>query len=234
MYYLIPVITVLLVVSAWAHAIINKLPVVRLAQPSEIRTVVNSVSAFSDAYAALASMAANGTLRTSQNTKNLTFPAVDGSQSDGGAYSLSVAVTGFEPPALKGYAWFYGQHPVDATPESGRYYVCMQPLAAQFQSPSAVSAVVAASSSFSQANYVYSNSCGGSVDSAALTPANLRLTYYVSAQVSSSPGLSPGQGAAPPGKSPVSAGHRQEKGPQACKSRWDARCWGHNRKGGDD
>lgn len=215
MYFLIPFITTFLIVSAWMPSLVNRLPVVKLAQPTQIRTVVNAVNAFSQVYSTLSAMAADGTLKANPNTAGLSFPAVDATAPDGGAASMAAAFSEFEPPALKGFTWVYGQHPVDNSVYSGRYYFCMEPISGEFVSPSALSAVVAAYGSFTGSDYVYNTSCGALTSNPNVSSAAVHLTYYPPVYVA--PSSNPSQRPNPPGGQGKS-----------CHSKWDRTCGNPN------
>ena len=214
MYYLIPTITVILVLSTWMPTLVNKLPVVKLAQPPEIRTVVNSITALSQVYATLGAAAASGTLSTNPETKNLTFPAVDAAQSDGGASLMAATISKFAPPALKGFSWVYGQHPVDGSAYSGLYYFCMQPVQGEFLSPSAASAITAAASSFPASKFFYASACGAVADVPNLSGNAIHLTYYLPSVSVASTGSTSSTGASSSGDAPGSE----------CKGRWGRGC----------
>lgn len=108
-------------------------------------------------------------------------PAAPTAAADGGLVANFSTLLGFVPRAPDGYAWSYGQRPVDGGTYSGMHYFCLAPLSASAGNEGVVRGIVRLRQVVPQDQVVFSDACGAVADWSAPAdyPQALHATYYV-------------------------------------------------------
>lgn len=108
-------------------------------------------------------------------------PAAPTGAADGGLVANFGALLGFVPRAPDGYAWSYGQRPVDGGTYSGMHYFCLAPVNTSAGSEGVARGILRLRQVVPQDQVVFSDACAATSDWSAPAdyPQPLHATYYV-------------------------------------------------------
>ena len=164
---LLLVIFAFLLLDAAVLASINYLPWWTKGATDTERMVRTSATNLEQAY----------TLVTRAN--NGTPPVVLGGNADGGLSVNFSSVLPLAPASPEGFAWSYGQHPIDGSAYSGLNYFCMSNPARLSQAH--YQGIMRAKAVFGTSQAIFSDTCGSTVETRSDDgrPSRGALTLYV-------------------------------------------------------